>query len=76
MKKLHIINLGKMGGVERLFLQYINDTTDGSNQVLCISGDIGEEIRRQLPAHQPVTFANRLINALPLRCPQFLRKFC
>ncbi|EMF06667.1 glycosyltransferase [Serratia marcescens] len=75
MKKLHIINLGKMGGVERLFLQYINDTTDGSNQVLCISGDIGEEIRRQLPAHQPVTFANRLINALPLRCPQFLRKF-
>ena len=33
MKKLHIINLGKMGGVERLFLQYINDTTDGSNQV-------------------------------------------
>ena len=37
MKKLHIINLGKMGGVERLFLQYINDTTDGSNQVLCIS---------------------------------------
>lgn len=31
MKKLHIINLGKMGGVERLFLQYINDTTDGSN---------------------------------------------
>ncbi len=42
---------------------------------MCISGDIGEEIRRQLPAHQPVTFANRLINALPLRCPQFLRKF-
>ncbi|MBE1043122.1 lipopolysaccharide biosynthesis protein, partial [Escherichia coli] len=47
MKKLHIINLGKMGVVERLFLQYINDTTDGSNKVLCISGDIGEEIRRQ-----------------------------
>ncbi|AGO57575.1 glycosyltransferase family 4 protein [Serratia plymuthica] len=74
MKKLHIINLGKMGGVERLFLQYINDTTDGSNEVICISGEVGEEIRRQMP-DQKITFANRLINAFPLRCPQFLRKY-
>jgi glycosyltransferase involved in cell wall biosynthesis len=63
-----------MGGVERLFLQYINDTTDGSNAVICISGEIGEEIRRQMP-QQKVTFANRLFNSLPLRCPQFLRKY-
>ncbi|MBI6183815.1 glycosyltransferase, partial [Serratia proteamaculans] len=74
MKKLHVINLGKMGGVERLFLQYINDTNDGSNEVICISSEIGEEIRRQMPG-QKVTFANRLINSLPLRCPQFLRKY-
>jgi glycosyltransferase involved in cell wall biosynthesis len=74
MKKLHVINLGKMGGVERLFLQYINDTSDGSNEVICISSEIGEEIRRQMPG-QKVTFANRLINSLPLRCPQFLRKY-
>lgn len=74
MKKLHVINLGKMGGVERLFLQYINDTTDGSNEVICISSEVGEEIRRQMP-DQKVTFANRLVNALPLRCPQFLRKY-
>lgn len=74
MKKLHIINLGKMGGVERLFLQYINDTTDGSNEVICISSEVGEEIRRQMP-DQKITFANRLINAFPLRCPQFLRKY-
>ncbi|CAI1120993.1 colanic acid biosynthesis glycosyltransferase WcaL [Serratia entomophila] len=74
MNKLHIINLEKMGGVERLFLQYINDTADGSNQVLCISSKVGEEIRSQMP-EQKVTFANRLFNALPLRCPQFLRKY-
>ena len=74
MKTLHVINLGKMGGVERLFLQYINDTTDGSNEVICISSEVGEEIRRQMP-DQKVTFANRLVNALPLRCPQFLRKY-
>lgn len=74
MKKLHIINLEKMGGVERLFLQYINDTADGSNQVLCISSEIGKEILSQMP-EQKVTFANRLFNALPLRCPQFLRKY-
>lgn len=74
MKKLHIINLGKMGGVERLFLQYINDTHDGSNQVICVSSEVGEEIRQQMP-NQQVTFANRLFNSLPLRCPQFLRKY-
>ncbi|WBF45566.1 glycosyltransferase [Serratia rubidaea] len=74
MKKLHIINLEKMGGVERLFLQYINDTTDGSNAVICISNEIGAEIRQKM-LQQKVTFANRLINALSFRCPQFLRKY-
>lgn len=74
MKKLHIINLGKMGGVERLFLQYINEADDGSNDVICVSNEIGAEIAREMP-HQKVTFATRLINALPLRCPQFLRKY-
>ncbi|ADP10934.1 Glycosyl transferase, group 1 [Erwinia sp. Ejp617] len=74
MKKLHIINLAKMGGVERLFLQYINETTDGSNAVICVSNDIGEEIERQMPQQQ-VTFATRLFNKLSLRCPQFLRKY-
>lgn len=74
MKKLHIINLGKMGGVERLFLQYINDTTDDSNEVICISSEIGKEIHQQMP-NQAVTYANRLINSFSLRCPQFLRKY-
>ncbi|WP_426766985.1 glycosyltransferase [Erwinia aphidicola] len=74
MKKLHIINLEKMGGVERLFLQYINETSDDSNSVICISGKIGAEIKQQMP-QQEVTFATRMINSWSLRCPQFLRKY-
>lgn len=74
MKKLHIINLGKMGGVERLFLQYLNETGDNSNEIICVSNDVGAEIQRQMP-QQKVTFATRLFNSLPLRCPQFLRKY-
>ena len=74
MKKLHIINLEKMGGVERLFLQYINETTDGSNNVICIGSEIGAEIQRQM-TQQKVTFATRLLNKWSLRCPQFLRKY-
>lgn len=74
MKKLHIINLGKMGGVERLFLQYINESSDDSNEIICISSRVGDEIAQQMP-QQKVTFATRLFNRLPLRCPQFLRKY-
>lgn len=74
MKKLHIINLGKMGGVERLFLQYINGSVDDSNEIICVSNEVGEEIARQMTRHN-VNFATRLFNALPLRCPQFLRKY-
>ncbi|MEJ4047288.1 glycosyltransferase [Erwinia sp. SLM-02] len=74
MKKLHIINLGKMGGVERLFLQYLNEADDNSNEIICVSSEVGKEIAQQMP-HQKVTFATRLFNALPLRCPQFLRKY-
>lgn len=74
MKKLHIINLGKMGGVERLFLQYINDFSDGKDDVICISNEIDEDIRRQMP-QQKIVFANRLVNGLTLKAPQFLRKY-
>lgn len=74
MKKLHIINLGKMGGVERLFLQYINDFSEGKDEVICISNDIDEDIRQQMP-QQKIIFASRLFNGLKLKAPQFLRKY-
>ncbi|WP_324020683.1 glycosyltransferase [Pantoea sp. JZ29] len=74
MKKLHIINLGKMGGVERLFLQYINDFSDGRDDVICISNEIDDDIRRHIP-QQKIIFANRWLNNLKIKVPQFLRKY-
>ncbi|MFK8258805.1 glycosyltransferase family 4 protein [Erwinia sp. AnSW2-5] len=71
MKKLHIINLGKMGGVETLFLQYIKENPN--EKIICIGNKVGEEIQRQMP-QQKITFANRIFNKISLRCPQFLRK--
>ncbi len=74
MKKLHIINLEKMGGVERLFIQYINDFSDYSDDVICISDSIDTEIRRCIP-DQKIIIANRFFNKIPLKMPQFLRKY-
>lgn len=71
MKKLHIINLGKMGGVETLFLQYIKENIGDS--IICIGNDIGEEIKRQMPKTK-VLFASRIFNKFRFRWPQFLRK--
>lgn len=74
MKKLHIINLEKMGGVERLFLQYIHDDTENTNEILCINSQVGGEIEKKL-AGKKITYANRILNAFSTRYPQFLRKF-
>ncbi len=74
MKKLHIINLEKMGGVERLFLQYIHDDSENLNEILCINSQVGSEIEQKL-AGKKITYANRILNAFSTRYPQFLRKF-
>ncbi|MDM7155471.1 lipopolysaccharide biosynthesis protein, partial [Klebsiella pneumoniae] len=55
MRKLHIINLEKMGGVERLFLQYIQDVTTNQDCIFCISNQIGPEIAQHLTGRK-VTF--------------------
>ncbi|SFN59223.1 Glycosyltransferase involved in cell wall bisynthesis [Izhakiella capsodis] len=74
MKKLHIINLAKMGGVERLFIQYINDFSAGNDEVICISNKVDPSILQQIP-QQKIIFANRLFNHFKLKAPQFLRKY-
>ena len=74
MKKLHVINLEKMGGVERLFLQYINNDPDNINEILCINSQVGGEIEKKL-AGKKVSYANRIFNGFSTRYPQFLRKF-
>ncbi|MFI8417847.1 glycosyltransferase [Serratia sp. NPDC078593] len=73
MKRLHVINLGKMGGAEKIFLQFLHNTTSGSDSILCISNHIAPEIADGL-GNTPVVFANRLTNSAPLKLPVFLRK--
>ena len=74
MRKLHIINLEKMGGVERLFLQYIQDVTTNQDCIFCISNQIGPEIAQHLTGRK-VTFVNRILNNYPIKFPPFLRKY-
>jgi glycosyltransferase involved in cell wall biosynthesis len=74
MRKLHIINLEKMGGVERLFLQYINNDAAADDVIFCISNKVGPEILQYLSGKK-ITFVNRIINAFTLKYPVFLRKF-
>ncbi|RPH31083.1 glycosyltransferase [Buttiauxella warmboldiae] len=74
MRKIHIINLEKMGGVERLFLQYIHHITASEDEIFCISNQIGPEIACNL-INKKVTFVNRMLNNLPVKYPSFLRKY-
>lgn len=77
MKTLHVINLGKLGGVERLFLEYINSEEAKDDEILCIGNLIGEEIFTQLK-NKNINFANRLFSGFSgpkLKYPSFVRKY-
>ncbi|PHI28050.1 glycosyltransferase [Budvicia aquatica] len=74
MKTLHVINLGKLGGVERLFLEYINGENAKNDQILCIGDHIGEEIFSQLK-NKNIRFANRICSTLKIKYPSFIRKY-
>lgn len=74
MKTLHIINLGKMGGVERLFLEYINGENAKNDQILCIGDHIGKEIVTQLK-NKNISFANRIFFNLKIKYPSCIRKY-
>ncbi|VFP82200.1 Glycosyl transferase group 1 family protein [Candidatus Erwinia haradaeae] len=73
MKTLHIINLYELGGVERMFLQYINHIDHENDVVICISPKVSSDITKKI--EKKVIFSSRLCNHLALRCPQFIRKF-
>ncbi|MEL5361889.1 glycosyltransferase [Serratia ureilytica] len=73
MKRLHVINLEKMGGAEKIFLQFLANTTSGSDSILCISNKIGAEIAHEL-GDTPLTFANRIVSGSSLKYPVFMRK--
>lgn len=72
MKFIHVINLGKMGGAENIFIQYIKNSKNIDNVIFCISNSIAEEISNEL-IHFPIVHVNRLSKALPIKLPSFLR---
>ncbi|WP_457913939.1 glycosyltransferase [Candidatus Gillettellia adelgis] len=72
MKRLHIINLEKMGGAEKILLQFLAHTTSGSDSILCISNKIGSEITTFLGGTE-LTFANQIFQGNTLKYPVFMR---
>lgn len=73
MKRLHVINLEKMGGAEKVFLNLIKNHLDNDDIILCISNSIADEILQELQGSR-VLFVNRMFNSIPLKYPSFIRK--
>ncbi|MGK3126757.1 glycosyltransferase family 4 protein [Candidatus Pantoea formicae] len=71
MKVIHLINLEKMGGAEKVFLQYISNSVC-DNVIFCISNSVDESIIKSLNDHK-VTFVNRLFSYSEVKFPPFLR---
>ncbi|MDR0807209.1 MAG: hypothetical protein LBN41_10805 [Enterobacteriaceae bacterium] len=77
MKTPHVINLGKPGGVERLFFEYINSERAKSDEILCIENHIGEKIFTQLK-NKNINFVNRISSSFSgskLKYLSFIRKY-
>lgn len=74
MKRIHVINLEKMGGAEKIFIEYINSAQSAGDTVFCISHQVNDEIQNQL-ANPKITFVNRIFSAFSLKYPAFLRKW-
>lgn len=71
MKVIHLINLEKMGGAEKIFLQYIRESNH-ENIIFCISNSVDESILDELGDHQ-VLYVNRFFNHLSIKIPSFAR---
>ncbi|MEY1423566.1 glycosyltransferase [Morganella morganii] len=71
MKILHLINLQGFGGAERLFIEYLKNSSF-TNEVLCSSNQINENIISELKSYK-IIYANRIGNT-SVKYPAFLRK--
>lgn len=73
MKIIHLINLEKMGGAEKVFLQYIQES-NAENVIFCISNFADKDIQETLKGHK-IHFINRAFSFSEIKYPSFLRKF-
>nr|WP_195431231.1 glycosyltransferase [Morganella morganii] len=71
MKILHLINLQGFGGAERLFIEYLKNSSF-TNEVLCSSNQINKNIISELKSYK-IIYANRIGNT-SVKYPAFLRK--
>lgn len=71
MKILHLINLQGFGGAERLFIEYLKNSSF-TNEVLCSSNQINENIISELKSYK-IIYANCIGNT-SVKYPAFLRK--
>ncbi|MDC9591409.1 glycosyltransferase [Xenorhabdus sp. XENO-10] len=71
MKLLHLINLQGFGGAERIFIEYLKNSSF-DNEILCTSNVINKHIASEL-SHFKINYAN-YIGSTSIKYPTFLRK--
>lgn len=73
MKVIHLINLDKMGGAEKIFLQFLSESKS-ENIIFCISNLINEDILKSLQDHE-IHYVNRIFSPLKIKYPSFMRRY-
>ncbi|MEM8182324.1 glycosyltransferase [Morganella morganii subsp. sibonii] len=71
MKLLHLINLQGFGGAERLFLEYLKNSSF-DNEILCTSNSVNKNIKDEVSSLK-IKFSNFIGNT-KIKYPTFLRK--
>ncbi|MBC8954140.1 glycosyltransferase [Xenorhabdus sp. PB62.4] len=71
MKLLHLINLQGFGGAERIFIEYLKNSSF-DNEILCTSNSINKNLENELLQFN-INFSN-FIGSTTIKYPTFLRK--
>ncbi|VTP70729.1 Uncharacterised protein [Proteus vulgaris] len=68
MKILHVINLQGFGGAERLFIEYIKNSSF-DNEILCTSNYLNKNLTSELEGFK-ITYANKVAST-SIKYPTF-----
>ncbi|MGV3346947.1 hypothetical protein ACGVWS_14825, partial [Enterobacteriaceae bacterium LUAb1] len=73
MKRIHVINLEKTGGAEKIFIQYLQHNKEGEDSIFCISRNIDPMLMKSLKKYK-ICLINNIFSNKNIRYPAFLRK--
>ena len=73
MKILHLINLQGFGGAERLFIEYLKNSSF-QNEVLCTSNSLNKNLIPELK-HFDIKYANKIAST-KIKVPLLFKKTC